>query len=209
MVYTYDVAPRQLRYQIGVALKEGIGEYRIVDEFGLGDDSPDDEVAFGCWREIDRACRKEIEAYYDFSRGQEDFAGGVVAALDGITDTDDFLSVVEISCKSGDANRQRHIHAIEPKATPPRTRLPRSTGGSSNTRSAISIGMAGSFKRISEFVYAEAIEPALTLLATPEFAKANAEFMTAHRQYRAGEFKDAVERRKSGFRDNAEVNRRL
>ena len=42
MVYTYDVAPRQLRYQIGVALKEGIGEYRIVDRFGLGDDSPDD-----------------------------------------------------------------------------------------------------------------------------------------------------------------------
>ena len=193
MVYTYDVAPRQLRYQIGMALKEGIGEYRIVDRFGLGDDSPDDEVAFDCWREIDRACRKEIEAYYEFSRGQEDFAGSVVAALDGIADTDDLLSVVEISCKVMETLiDKQHIRADRTESDAAENALAEINRRFEQHAVGYQYRNGWIIRKDSEFVHAEAIEPALTLLATPEFAKANAEFMTAHRQYRAGEFKDAV-----------------
>jgi hypothetical protein len=44
----------------------------------------------------------------------------------------------------------------------------------------------------SKLVHAEVIKPALALLTAPEFAKANDDFMTAHRHYRASEFKDCV-----------------
>jgi hypothetical protein len=40
----------------------------------------------------------------------------------------------------------------------------------------------------SKLAHAEIIKPALNLLAAPVFAKANEDFMTAHRQFRAGEF---------------------
>jgi len=41
-------------------------------------------------------------------------------------------------------------------------------------------------------MHAEVIKPALALLTAPAFAKANEEFMTAHRHYRTGAYKDAV-----------------
>jgi hypothetical protein len=41
-------------------------------------------------------------------------------------------------------------------------------------------------------MHAEIVKPALALLAAPVVAKANDEFMTAHRHYRTGAFKDSV-----------------
>jgi|SRR5580700_1299694 hypothetical protein len=44
----------------------------------------------------------------------------------------------------------------------------------------------------SQFIHAEAVRPVLALLAEKPFEKANEEFMTAHRHYREGHFKDSV-----------------
>jgi hypothetical protein len=44
----------------------------------------------------------------------------------------------------------------------------------------------------SKLTHAEIIKPALVLLTAPLFGKANEDFMTAHRHYRAKEFKDCV-----------------
>jgi hypothetical protein len=44
----------------------------------------------------------------------------------------------------------------------------------------------------SQFIHAEAVQPVLVLLAEKPFVKANEEFMTAHRHYRQGDFKDCV-----------------
>jgi HEPN domain-containing protein len=43
-----------------------------------------------------------------------------------------------------------------------------------------------------KLTHAEIIKPALSLLTAPLFTKANEDFMTAHRHYRASEFKDCV-----------------
>ena len=44
----------------------------------------------------------------------------------------------------------------------------------------------------NKLTHAEIIKPALLLLTAPVFAKANEDFMRAHRHYRAGEYKDSV-----------------
>jgi hypothetical protein len=43
-----------------------------------------------------------------------------------------------------------------------------------------------------QLIHAEIIKPVLRLLTARVFAKANDDFMTAHRHYRANEFKDCV-----------------
>lgn len=44
----------------------------------------------------------------------------------------------------------------------------------------------------SKLVHAEIVRPALQLLTAPIFAKANEEFLSSHRHYRAGAYKDCV-----------------
>jgi hypothetical protein len=44
----------------------------------------------------------------------------------------------------------------------------------------------------SEFVHAEVVKPALTLLRAPEFKGAEAEFLKAHEHYRHGRAKEAL-----------------
>jgi hypothetical protein len=51
----------------------------------------------------------------------------------------------------------------------------------------------GHIIRVDEqFVHSEIVKPALALLGAPGFEKANEDFLTAHRHYRAGEIKDAI-----------------
>jgi hypothetical protein len=56
----------------------------------------------------------------------------------------------------------------------------------------------------SKLTHAEIIKPALVLLTAPLFSKANEDFMTAHRHYRANEFKDCVTAANRAFREHVE-----
>jgi HEPN domain len=47
-------------------------------------------------------------------------------------------------------------------------------------------------RRRCQYVHAEVIKPALALLSDPAFATANDEFMTAHKHYRDGHYKDCI-----------------
>jgi len=44
----------------------------------------------------------------------------------------------------------------------------------------------------SQFVHANVVKPALALLASEPFGKANEDFMSAHKHYRAGHYKDCI-----------------
>ena len=79
-VYVYDKAPAQLRHQISLAIVEGIGTYKLTDRYGLDDYEPDNPIAYECWQEIDRICRKEIFSYLKY-QDDEDYKGGVLAAI--------------------------------------------------------------------------------------------------------------------------------
>ena len=58
-VYTYDNAPKHLRHQICLALREGIGRFYQYS----GNEFNQVNEANEMWCEIDRTCSKEIELY--------------------------------------------------------------------------------------------------------------------------------------------------
>jgi hypothetical protein len=70
--------------------------------------------------------------------------------------------------------------------------LKRSTADSSSIPLAINSRNVQIIRVDSKLTHAEIIKPALVLLTAPLFSKANEDFMTAHRHYRANEFKDCV-----------------
>ena len=63
-VYTYDNAPKHLRHQICLTLREGIGRYYQYsgNEFNHVNEAND------AWYQIDRICTKEIESYLNYSK---------------------------------------------------------------------------------------------------------------------------------------------
>lgn len=88
-VYSYDAAPEQLRYQISMALQEGIGIYARYDNPLIN--------ANIYWDAIDKACRKEIHSYLAYIHEERldiRFSG----FLKSIENIDDFLDAVEIGC---------------------------------------------------------------------------------------------------------------
>lgn len=192
VVYVYDEMPEQLRRQIGIALSEGIGTFNLSDRYGLNIYASDNEDAYERWKEMDRACRKEIHAYRDYIDGDH-YMDRVLEALYGIEDIDEVLSIVEMGCiildmmidKEGRyADSTQSDTAAEALAEINRRFDQHGFGYQFESGRII--------RKDSEFMHAEGIKPALSLLSAPDFAKANEDFMTAHQHYRAGNFKDAV-----------------
>ncbi len=191
-IYVYDDAPAQLRHQIGLALTEGIGEYTLSDPYNVYGETPDNETAYDCWREIDRACRKEIYAYLPFT-DDNNFMRRILAAIADIKNIDEFLSIIEISCIVMEhLIDNNHIRAD-------RTESDAAAGALAEINSRFEQHAVGYqyengciIRKDSQYMHAEAIKPALALLTAVDFAKANEDFMTAHRHYRNREFKDAV-----------------
>ncbi len=189
-IYIYDEAPPQLRHQLGLAFTEGMGSYRLVDPQGFDEYVPDHETSFECWKEIDRACQKEVFPYLDYTH-QENFMDRVLDAIRSIIDMEEFLSVVEICC-----------YVMETLVNDPQLNHTENDAAAAalaevNHRfEQHGIGyqyVNGLIIRIdSQFLHAEVVKPALVLLDVPAFAKANGEFMTAHKHYRTSNFKDAV-----------------
>ena len=192
-IYVYDRAPAQLRHQIKVALSEGIGTYNLTDPSGFNDYAPDDTVAYDCWKEIDRACRKEVFPYLKYVDDHDHFMDRVSAAIADIVEIDEWISVVEICCKIMSMLIDKHnvyvnttdSDAAEGALAEINTRFDQHKVGYQFENGWI-------IRKDSEFVHVEIIKPALALLTAPEFAKADEDFMTAHTHYRTGKFKDAV-----------------
>jgi hypothetical protein len=92
-VYAYDVAPKHMRHQICMALREGIGHFRRF----TGNEFNPVLQANAAWSEIDRTCRKEIESYLR-PTSESNLATGYLNYLMSVVDIDDFLSALEIGC---------------------------------------------------------------------------------------------------------------
>lgn len=192
VIYVYDTMPEQLRRQIGIALTEGVGTFNLSDRYGLNVYASDNEDAYKRWKDIDRACRKEIHAYRDYTE-IDHLMDRVLDALYSLGDVDDVLSIVEMGCLTLDfmidkegryADRIQSDGAAEALAEINRRFDQHGVGYQFEGGRLI--------RKDSEFMHAEAIKPTFALLSTPEFAKANEEFMTAHQHYRAGQFKAAI-----------------
>ncbi len=186
-VYVYDEASAHLRHQICMTLAEAIGEYYVFS----GDEFHNPPHANEWWEQIDRICRKEIQSYLKYAN-ERNLAARFLNFLTVVPHIDDFLSGVELGCLVLSLIDDRHDfkeRAALQKAGPAIEEINQrfvqhGVGFQFENRQIIRID--------SKLVHAEIIKPALSLLAASDFAKANADFMTAHRHYRAGEYKDSI-----------------
>jgi AbiJ N-terminal domain 4 len=189
-IYIYDQAPGHMRYQIGEALSEGIGPFHRSSGYAVHGARNANDI----WEQIDRICRKEIHSYLSYCE-KKDLSARFLNYILQVEDVEDFLSAVEIGCVG-----LRTISDIYPFDEPSYR------GAQQKVVDAIeeinarfeehSVGYQfenGQIIRVdSKVTHAEIIKPALILLTAPAFSKANEDFMTAHRHYRANEFKDCV-----------------
>jgi hypothetical protein len=178
-----------MRHQICEALSEGIGNY--YEGGGYHELPPN---ANDIWEQVDRICRKEIYSYLSYIQ-ETDLRLRFLTYVLRVPDMYDFLSAVEIGCV--DLRIISDVYGFDE---------PNYRGAQQKVVDAIeeinarfeqhSVGYQfenGQIIRVdSKLTHAEIIKPALVLLTAPLFSKANEDFMTAHRHYRANEFKDCV-----------------
>lgn len=192
-VYIYDKASTHFRYQICLAIIEGMGNFSVYNGSGMGNVP----CANNAWDIVDTVCRKEIESYMVAAskKFQDNIAQRFLDYVSTTVDIDDLLSAVEVVCiildgiKDDDYGNSVRSRNAKVKAS---DALEEINGRFEQN----SIGYRfenGNIIRIdSKLIHSEIVKPALLLLTAPIFSKANEDFMTAHRHYRSGEYKDAV-----------------
>jgi hypothetical protein len=189
-VYIYDELSDFLRHQIAAAFDQGIGYFFQSRGY---ESVPDN--ANSIWHELDQICRTEIWPYAQSANGHETPNKRFLNFLLNDHDIDEVLGAIEFGAKFlGYVDRLR-------ERSRPENRGANKTGKAALediNRRFIEHGVGyqvESYEIIridSKLVHAEIIKPAIALLAAPMFAKANEDFMIAHRHYRAREYKDCV-----------------
>lgn len=181
-VYEYIKIPVFLRKQIGIILHATLGPW---DHGGrpCGNDH---------WCFIAETLEREIPTFPDRSSAA---IHRCLNFLECSNDADDWLSLLEVSCRVIDYLSQQSESMVRAQH-----------GATQNATDALQEINArfrengfgyqyenGDIIRMDDkFVHAEIIKPVLGLLAEPGFEKANEEFLTAHRHYRTGHDKDAI-----------------
>ncbi len=183
-VYIYDVASEQMRYQINLVMLEGIGVFQ-QNTYGAN--------ANEWWNLVNEVCDREIFSYTKEGRVYNSFTR-YVNYIEKTLDIEDLLSALEIGCRVLNVVKDKPAHNIE-------TRGAKVSGGDAiDEINARFIQHAfgyqfenGEIMRIDSLVtHQEIVKPALVLLTEKAFSKANDDFMTAHRHYRSGDWKDSV-----------------
>lgn len=186
-VYQYEEIPTHVRVQVKQIAVEGMGHVGSHgDRMMYGDEENN------LWVELERVFLREkgVEAI-----ATGDFAGSRVLAYMRECPTLDWLDFLELVCLGirimGDENHHVARQNWGVKTTPEKAideinyRL-REAG----------VGYQVEGKHVvrvdSQFIHAEVVKPALTLLSGDGFEGPRQEFMSAHQHYRAGEHRQAV-----------------
>jgi hypothetical protein len=181
-VYVYDLLPEALRVQVVHIWLDLIG--RISDRF-----SP----ATSRWQYLHDAMAREkgvfeLNKYGNVSEKWVNFflTCEVEDALDMIEFSFDFMERLCGGLEDWELQQRMAIFTRPDEAVAELNTRFREHG----------VGYkyaGGQLVRIdSQYVHSEAVMPALALLTAAPFANANKEFMTAHRHYREGHYKDCV-----------------
>ena len=182
VLYKYDELPAQLRAQIVHILQDTIGRTPERNPYS----SPSQEEMW--WKAMHDILAKEIgvfrlrDAYEDYD----------LQCLNFIIESQDFeqvMSLVEIAI--------RFIDRVLKDRYPNKAQLYNDAIDDLNQRfREHAIGYHYEFGCLirvdSQYLHAEAVEPALSLLYDAGFSGAQDEFMEAHEHYRKGNNKDAI-----------------
>ena len=204
-VYQYDKIPALLRRQTGLLLLASLGRWYSYGEFPAGHRSCGNRN----WELLTSVLERESLNFPNPSRGTA--VERCLAVIGETTDVDEWLSLVELSCRLLEQIREMGHRAAEYQY-----------GVEQSAESAL-IEINARFRengfgyqyengeiiRVDDqYVHAEIVRPALQLLSQKGFEKAEEEFMTAHRHYRGGEYKDAVVAANRAYEINTEGDMR-
>lgn len=172
-VYAYDEIPVEFRTQVVLILAEAVGPNKT------------DAIA----NQVLPILRKEYGLFRlagEFDEGHEELVNHFLA-----TDTNRALDVIELSFCMVDKVIRRNILQFMPDVHPD------DAIKELNERfREAALGYqyeSGRIVRVdSQYVHSEAVKPALTILADPDYEGANEEFRLAHDHYRAGRFKESI-----------------
>lgn len=181
-VYQYETIPYELRVQI---------VHIFNDAFGAPEYLYDD----GVWNYINVSnaydfiyktlCREY--GCFDLDDDMDDSNHSVVNFFLQTKDTEKAIDVIELALQSVDPN----VFGYNVKSSPAEAidelnyRL-RQHGVGYQYES-------GQIIRVdSEFIHSEAMKPALKMLSDPMYKGANEEFLSAHKHYRVGEYKECL-----------------
>lgn len=177
-IYRYDDLPHKLRVQITHIWAEVFGNWYDFDSAGP------QEVYGGL---VD-FLRKE-KGVYRLSNGvSDDRQQELISWFTGETEMDYCFDAIERSCLI----MERYV-AERPGLFKQATAHPNHAIAEINARMLeAQVGYQYQHEQLirvdSLFLHKETVIPVLTLLAAPEFAGANAEFLEAHKQFRQGDY---------------------
>jgi len=185
-VYVYDALPPFLRHQLNLIFIGCIGP---GETNGWGQNGP-------AWVMIAGMLEREEESFTEVIRQRGRMRGGCAICMDYLTnelrDLNGVLSLIEICCRYIAVRAEKGFEVSPEQGI---TQHPKDGLEEINDRFRnAGVGFkfdAGRIMRVdSEYVHAEVVREALSLLRAPEFKEANGEFLRAHEHYRAGGLRD-------------------
>lgn len=188
-VFQYEDLPRTLRTQIRQILTGAIGRYVQMGPYDMH--TPDNNN--DAWEELAKILRREMGVDNLAGRGVDPYSE-IMHYIDTAA-TDDVLGVVELCCRYVDKiaskfpDYKRQQSAISQEAAGALDEL--------NVRfREAGVGyeyQSGEIMRVdSQFIHAEVVKAALSVLRDTRFKGAEDEFLEAHSHFRIGKNKDAV-----------------
>lgn len=182
-VYFYDQLPQRLRVQITQVWAEVFGGWYDYNSTGTHES----------YTYISDAIRKEKGVYRlartgDLDNRQDELSNWFISE----TELDYCFDALEISCRIMEI-----LVESNPELFPKSTISPSDAIAEINARMLESqVGYQYQNRQLvridSLFMHKETVIPALTLLSSPEFAGANAEFLEAHKQFRHGDHEQCL-----------------
>jgi len=177
-VYSDDVIPIQFRTQVVHILQDALG----LEQY--------DPKGIGVAEMIVKVLRREYGVFRLAGEYDRDFEELVKFFLRA-NDVEVVIDVIELSFRCIDQIVRKDVHAYRPK-TSPDDAISELNGRFEEA----AIGYqyeSGEIVRVdSQYLHAEAVKPALEVLADPIYEGANDEFRKAHEHYRSGGYKEAI-----------------
>ena len=182
LIYTYDNLPRHLRVQVSRVLKGTIGDTKARYPVYIDSDVVIEhvETCISIWESIHDALAQEMGVMELVPGGDE----GMDACLNFLLneeDTDQVLSLIELGLNIAQDYNLPIRNAVDEINYRFREH---SVGYQYQDGCIVQVN--------SQYLHAEAVEPAISLLRDSNFAGAEQEFVDAHRHYRQGNYKEAI-----------------
>jgi hypothetical protein len=187
-VYTYERIPQPLRVQIVHILRDTIGNERQYQDEYLGTRRAYQFIAETLCREYGVFTLVETKGY-----GTRDFSSEIFNFLLQEQNPEKVLDATELAFRVVDSFTRERDHLRRNDASELADDAIQELNGRFREHGVGYEYSDGEIIRIdSELLHAEVVKPALGLLRAPEYAGAQAEFLSAHEHYRHGRTKEAL-----------------